>query len=110
MALQLLIPDNEQKVPIVCVWMRTQLKMLNVGSRIHWNAIVPSAIGAAHGSRIRNRRIHRPRKGCMSACARMPAPSSTITCEMIVNQNVFQSACWKIAFAHSCRKFASPTQ
>ena len=51
-----------------------------------------------------------PRNGRISACARIPAEKSTITCETTVNRNVFQSACRKILLFHSAMKLCSPTQ
>src|SRR5512133_568976 len=74
------------------------------GSKIHFQAIRLSAIGAAQGSRITKRRIHLPRKFRIRACASNPAETRTIACEMTVNRNVCQTACWNAAFPHSWRK------
>ncbi len=66
--------------------------MLKSESKIHRKPIVPSAIGAAQGSRMRKRKNQRPRNGFASWCASTPATSRTITWEMTVNSTVFRSA------------------
>ena len=53
---------------------------------------MPSAIGAAHGSRMKKRRIQRPRNGFASWCASTPATSRTTTWETTVKTIVFRRA------------------
>src|SRR2546429_4880791 len=73
--------------PIRCSSRRIQLKMLKVGSKNQRKPIVVSATGAAHGRRMKKRRIHLPRKLLISACARRAAPTITISCGMTVDRD-----------------------
>ena len=68
-----------------------------------------SATGAAQGRRMRKRKVQRPRKLLISACASRPATTTTTTCEMTVNRNVCQTASWKTVSWSWARKFPRPT-
>ena len=88
----------------------TQFTMLNCESKIQSHPSVVSATGAAHGSRIRKRMNHLPRKSLMRKCARNAAQTTTIACETNVKRNVFRSASRKTGSSHWLAKFSSPTQ
>ena len=107
---QFWMPVRPQNAPSVWVFSIAQLRIENVGSRIQVNAIVVRATGAAQGSRTRKRRNHLPRKSRTRAWARIPAPTTTTSCDAIVNRAVFHSAWRKIGSFHSSVKFAKPTQ
>ena len=82
---------------------------LNVESKIHSQPRVASEIGAAQGSRIRNRTRSLPRNGFINARARtLPSPM-TSTCETRVKTKVFQRARRKTGLATTARKFCNPT-
>ena len=89
---------------------RNQFKMLACGSKNQRKPIVVRAIGAAHGRRMRNRNVQRPRKLRMSACASSPATTTTTSCEMTVNRTVCQTASRNTESCNSARKFPRPTQ
>ena len=87
-----------------------QFTTLKSESKIQRKPIVPSAIGAAQGSRTKKRRIQRPRKGFASWCASTPATSRTITWEMTVNITVLRSARRKFGLSQASVKLRSPTK
>ena len=58
--------------------------------------MLPSEIGATHGSRIKSRTAHLPRKSLRSASARIFANTNTITFETMAKMKVFFRARWKV--------------
>ena len=89
--------------------MSTQFTTENSESKIQSQPIVLSATGAAHGSRIRKRRNHFPRKSLISWCARSAATRTTIRFESTVKTTVLRSARRKFSSAHWSTKLSSPT-
>ena len=85
-----------------------QRQRVAMGRAIVREPVAVSAIGAAHGRRMKKRRTQRPRKLCTSACASSPATRMTTACEMTVKRNVCHRASRKIGFSHSRRKLVRP--
>ena len=79
-------------------WTSVQFTIEKSESKIQRNPIVESATGAAQGSRIRKRANHLPGKSRTRKCARMAAPTTTIT---------FASSVKTIVFRKAVRKFSS---
>jgi hypothetical protein len=90
-------------------WMSTQLMTLKSESKIHSHPIVLSATGAAHGSRIRKRRIHLPRKSRTRKWESVAAPRTTMTFATTVKKIVFWSAVRKFGSCHWLVKLSRPT-
>ena len=72
--------------------------------------MLPSEIGATHGSRINSRTNHLPRKSTTSAVARMLANTRTNNWETTVMTIVFCSESQNVPLAMMRRKFSSPTK
>ncbi len=83
---------------------------LKVESKIHSQPRVASEIGAAHGSRIRNRTKSLPRNGFISARARTFPITMTRACETNVKTKVFHRARRNTGLDTTARKFCRPTK
>ncbi len=57
--------------------------------------MLPSEMGATHGSKIKSRTTHFPRKSFIKARARTFASTKTRSWEAMVKMKVFLSARWK---------------
>src|SRR5215471_13272626 len=84
--------------------------MLYSESRIHFQPIAPSDIGATHGSSTRNRTKPRPRNLSFSANERMVDPTSTSTWDTIVKMNELDRDFLKLGLSRMVRKFSNPTK
>lgn len=69
----------------------------------------PSEIGATHGSRIKKRTSHLPRKSASSAVARILASTTTKNWDTTVMTMVFRSESQNVLLSTIRRKFSSPT-
>src|SRR5690242_10091661 len=79
-------------------------------SSIHSQPMLPSETGATHGSRIRRRTNHLPRKSFASAIASTDDSTMTTICEMKAKRKVFLSDAQNVGSANAPRKFSKPTK
>ena len=79
-------------------------------SRIQSQPIVPSEIGATHGSRMSRRTIHLPRKSRASASASTVPRAITRTWATTAKTKVFLSEVWNLMVWTTLTKFLSPTK
>ncbi len=83
---------------------------LNSESSIHSQAMAARGTGVVHGSRMRNRTIHLPRKSRVSTRARILARTSTRTMVTKVMKRLFVSERRKTGSFSTARKLRRPTK
>src|SRR5262249_49139004 len=72
--------------------------------------MVPSEIGATHGSRIRKRKIDLPQNSLVRQVARILPSTSTRACETSVKMNVLPSDFRNVGLSSALSTLARPTK
>ncbi|MCY1456962.1 hypothetical protein D9M71_742160 [compost metagenome] len=72
--------------------------------------MVPSEIGATHGSRISRRTSHLPRKSLYRAMASILASTTTSSCDSSVNTSALRRERQNVSLSSTRRKFCRPTK
>ncbi len=93
----------------MCTARSIQFTTLYRESNIHFQPMAPSAMGAAQGSRMRNRTTPRPGKRCSRARASTVLSTMTRAWETKVKMRVLVRADRKMVLLTARRKFVSPT-